>query len=342
MTDPLLELLRTQPRLAQLAAYPFEFDIDRVQHCEDVRLASGASLEPIAGDDSGGTYFVCDGGPVLYASSEGDAGLIGADVREALEVLIGLPECPGGVGPEDDEERILAAVAEAEEELREAYGPTLDADRAELLAGLGLPERSPVELLARLHAAGSRTEPDFVLLNAREGLAYRLMHDEPRPPVRDAVLAAGREDLARLRAAGSARGMDVAAALRAARYDSDERDPPWLREVVREETARGGTSDELRLAEELLHRHARAGVATEPVAPATPTGPDPDESELTWIRLAGRRGLTELARVRLIRMLDDTGPADVELIGALAEEFALLGDSWQAARARRLYASLQD
>ncbi|RST17909.1 hypothetical protein E2C00_24130 [Streptomyces sp. WAC05374] len=205
MTHPLLELLRTRPRLAELAAYPFGFDIHRTEHCEDVRLASGASLEPIAGDDTGGTYFVCDGGPVLYASSEGDAGLIGAGVREALDILIGLPACPASVAPEDGEERVLAAVAEEEEELREWYGPTLDADRAELRAGLGLPERSPVELLARLHAAGARTEPDFVLLNAREGRAYRLMHDdEPRPSVRDAVLAAGCEAPARPWAAGGA------------------------------------------------------------------------------------------------------------------------------------------
>ena len=61
MTERALELLRQQ-RLAK-AAFTFNFDLRRARHCEEVLLASGASLEPIAGDDTGGTFFVCGGGP---------------------------------------------------------------------------------------------------------------------------------------------------------------------------------------------------------------------------------------------------------------------------------------
>lgn len=91
MSDHALRLLRETPRLAELAAFPFDFDLDRADHCEDVRLASGGPLEPVAGDDTGGTYFVCADGSVLYADSEGRAGIIGNSVDEALETVIGLP-----------------------------------------------------------------------------------------------------------------------------------------------------------------------------------------------------------------------------------------------------------
>lgn len=55
MTERALELLRQQQRLAELAAYTFNFDLRRAYHVEEVRLASGAPQEPIAGDDTGGT-----------------------------------------------------------------------------------------------------------------------------------------------------------------------------------------------------------------------------------------------------------------------------------------------
>ncbi|GAA1937643.1 hypothetical protein GCM10009837_74870 [Streptomyces durmitorensis] len=70
MTDRVPELLRTRADLAELAAFPVNFDVSRAYHVEDVHLASGASLEPIAGDDTGGTYFLCAGSAALHASSE--------------------------------------------------------------------------------------------------------------------------------------------------------------------------------------------------------------------------------------------------------------------------------
>lgn len=84
-------LLAAQPALAGLAARSFGFDLRRAGHGGAVRLASGAPLEPIAGDDTGGTYFVCGGGAVLYADREGRAGVIGDSPDEALELLVGLP-----------------------------------------------------------------------------------------------------------------------------------------------------------------------------------------------------------------------------------------------------------
>ncbi|MGX5185986.1 hypothetical protein ACWKT5_25075 [Streptomyces avermitilis] len=91
MTDRVLQLLRTRPDLAELAAFPFGFDVSRAYHVEAVHLASGAPLEPIAGDDTGGTYFLCGATAVLDASSEGDAVLLADSVGEALEILVRLP-----------------------------------------------------------------------------------------------------------------------------------------------------------------------------------------------------------------------------------------------------------
>ena len=79
MTDDALRLLRQDPHLAGLAAFPFDFDLDRAVHghAEPVRLASGGPLEAVVGSDTGGTYFVCADGSLLYADSEGSAGIIG-------------------------------------------------------------------------------------------------------------------------------------------------------------------------------------------------------------------------------------------------------------------------
>ncbi|MEV5952380.1 hypothetical protein AB0M11_01145 [Streptomyces sp. NPDC051987] len=277
MTDHCLRLLRQHRRLAELAAFPFNFDLDRAAdgHAEPVRLASGASLEAVAGCDTGGTYFVCADGSLLYADSEGSAGTLGSSVDEALEILIGLPgwrDCLH-LTPADGEAAILARVTGIEEEMREYYG--IDAERAELRAALGLSDRSPVELLGMLHTALLRTEPDFLLLNAEEGCAYDLLDPHPRPPLWDSV------------------------------------------------------------------RHEVPG--------------DPaDEPLSTWIRLAAEQGMTELARVALIRRLDEMSmdqssllrpgsrkELDLSPLPWLAEEFERLGDLPQAERARGLHARLQ-
>ncbi|MFD8250854.1 hypothetical protein [Streptomyces werraensis] len=262
MSDHALRLLRQNRRLAELASHPFDFDLGRAAHghVEEVRLASGGPLEVVAGDDTGGTYFVCGDGSVLYADSEGTAGIIGSSADEALELVIGLPgwrDCTH-LSPDDGEEKILARVTETEDEIREYHG--IDEERAELRAALGFPERSPVELVGRLRAALLRTEPDFVLLNAEEGCAYdRLGPDGP--PLWETVLAAGREDLARLREGDGMAWREVAEdpvrrrlTLRAAQFDRAEDDLELLRHLLRHET-RSSMTEELRLAAVLVGLH---------------------------------------------------------------------------------------
>ncbi|MFI7409461.1 hypothetical protein ACIBU0_12425 [Streptomyces sp. NPDC049627] len=380
MTDRALRLLRENPRLAGLAAFPFAFDIDRAAHghVEEVRLASGGPLDIVAGDDTGGTYFVCADGSVLYADSEGSAGIVGSSVDEALEIMIGLAEV------EEDEED--------EEEVQQSRH--LEKARAELRAALGFPERSSAELEAMLQAALLRTEPDFLLLNAVEHNAYQLLDSYPRPPLWEPVLASGRADLALLRA-GDVAVRDALAddpvrrrlALRAAQFDRAGGDLEILRHLLRHE-AKSSMTDELRLAATLvglrgdtgdlplLHEVRETDFDTacglggmpEPGASAdalrewaqelddTFFGADPaDEPLHTWTDLARDQGMTELARVALIRELDEIVMDQSRLrrtdtpqalttapLGALARHFEELGDHTQALRAQRLYTALQE
>nr|WSZ99880.1 hypothetical protein OH820_33310 [Streptomyces sp. NBC_00857] len=368
MTDRVLELLRTRPDLAELAAFPFEFDVDRAYHVEEVHLASGASLEPIAGDDTGGTYFLCGGTAVLHASSEGDASLFADSVGEALEILVRLPAWCENISAELDEEGLLAEIRAADEEAREEFVPDLDARRAALISGLGLPDRPLVEILAMSESATRRTEPDFVLLNSHELCAYRL--DEPfRQPLRDTVLGPGREALERMRS-GDLGAWEEAAAdlilragvLRAARYDRRDGDLPLLRFLLEHESAaRTEWYEERRLAAVLvasygqdrdvpLLRSATAGQVTDSAGAVQWARAEEAkrhgrhvtaESEFAWIDLAHRQGRLEHARVALIRTLDDTGP-DADRLRELSRALERIGDHAQAARAQFNLLSLQD
>ncbi|MEV5612664.1 hypothetical protein [Streptomyces sp. NPDC052225] len=373
MTDRTLRLLRDDPRLAALAAFPFAFDLGRTTHVEDVRLACGGGLRPVAGSDTGGTYFVCDDGAVLYADSEGAAGVVGASVDEAVEILVGLPACPAGLTADAPPEEILARVAEAEEEMREECAPELDAQRAQLRKALGFAERSPAELLALLDAALASTEPDHLLLNAAEGRAYRPLAPWPRRPLWEPVLARGRADLAALRADASG-ALDAVAdpvrrtlVLRAAQFDRRATDLPFLRRLLAREARDAGMTEELRLAAvlvglagdpddlALLHA-ARAttydthlGLSGIPDRDATAEhlrawarewddslfGDDPaDEPFLAWVELALAQDLTELARTALVRRLDEDPWEAVEL-STMRGMFEELGDTAQALRTQR-------
>ncbi|MFE0381438.1 hypothetical protein ACFW1M_39085 [Streptomyces inhibens] len=368
MTDRVLELLRTRPDLAELAAFPFDFDVNCAYHVEPVHLASGASLEPIAGDDTGGTYFLCGGTAVLHASSDGYASLLAYSVGEALEILVRLPAWCENVSPELDEEGLLAAVREGDDEAREEFAPKLDAQRAALISGLGLPDRSLVELNALSESATRRTEPDYLLLNSDELCAYQL-EESFRQSLPDVVLGPGREALERMRSGdlgvwegAAADPVLRAGVLRAAQYDRRDGDLPLLRFLLEHENAaRTEWFEERRLAAVLVALHGQEGDVA--LLRSATTGQVTDsagavewaraeeakrhgrdvlaESEFTWIELAHRQGRVEHARVALIRMLDDTGP-DAGRLRELSRALERIGDHAQAARAQFNLLSLQD
>jgi hypothetical protein len=159
--------------------------------------------------------------------------------------------------------------------------------------------------------------------------------------------------------------------LRAAQYDRQTADLPFLRSLLRAEAELGHT-EELRLAAVLvgLQGYAEDHDLIQSLRLANPNvyyglggfpeaaedlsswasgfddsnyGLEPaDEDEFTWAELARRQGRTGLARVILLRLLDDAGPRDAPLLGHLAWHLARLGNFFQAARAQKLHACLQD
>ncbi|RPE41044.1 hypothetical protein EDD90_4119 [Streptomyces sp. Ag109_O5-1] len=156
--DDLLLRIEQEPSLAAALAWPGDFDVERRDPIEDLALPTAIPLHPIAGCGAGGTYFLCgeagaEERPVLYADSEGQATLIGADLVEAITLIVVLPFW-----------RDLAkgfAISELGLDLR-ADHPDFDAERDRLLHALGLASISEEEAAARLLAVAARTAPDYV------------------------------------------------------------------------------------------------------------------------------------------------------------------------------------
>jgi uncharacterized small protein (DUF1192 family) len=167
-TDHLLGLIQDTPGIADLLRSSFEFDITRKDHGEAVLLASGASLEGIAGDWSGGTFFLCrdDDGrrPVVFASSEGQAGLIADDVTAALEIIIGVAWRDSLTFSGGGSVEVMQASAEHRESALANDEPEIAKHRARVAAALSLRLAPVPELVARLQEAVSRTEPNHVVV----------------------------------------------------------------------------------------------------------------------------------------------------------------------------------
>lgn len=162
-SDDLLRRIETESGLAELLVWPGDFDISRRDPIEELRLASGLSLTPIAGDGAGGTYFLCGdpGGtrPVLYTDSEGGATLLGSDLVEAVTLIAAHPYWRDmGIG---------IPAQEAEQEIVED-DPEFSGARAELLALLGVQPPTAEEALARLRSCADRTDPDYLPIARHE------------------------------------------------------------------------------------------------------------------------------------------------------------------------------
>ncbi|MFF4244920.1 hypothetical protein ACFYY2_10655 [Streptomyces sp. NPDC001822] len=165
----LLRLIGANPNLAVLLADAFEFDTTRNTATESPRLISGLPLTGIAGDFAGGMFFLCGAGevkPVLYVTSEGAAGIIGADLAEALTLIIGFPywrDCltrsEGG--------KLSAMVASVDFLNAKAKSdrPTIEAEQRVASRLLELSRVPTGILVARLHAAVQSTSPNFSFID---------------------------------------------------------------------------------------------------------------------------------------------------------------------------------
>ncbi|MEV4141777.1 hypothetical protein AB0J72_57705 [Dactylosporangium sp. NPDC049742] len=184
-SDRLLSLIENTPEIDLLLRSSFGFDIWRKHYGDGLRLASGARMEPIAGESAGGAYFLCterDGRrPVVFASSEGQGGLIADDLADALEIIIGLEwhDCLGFSGGGDVE--VMQVSARHLERSRDKYNPEIFKEAAQVAAALSLRALPRPELVIRLHGAASRTEPDY-LVATDDGHVYDPLFGEYSEP----------------------------------------------------------------------------------------------------------------------------------------------------------------
>jgi hypothetical protein len=166
----LLQRIAEDQELAVLMADAFEFDVRRKGGGESPRLISGLPLEGIAGDFTGGVFYLCGtvGSPlpVLYASSEGDAGIIATDLSEALALVVGFPywrDClnysAGG-----DLGAMQSAAAFLWRDMM-VNRPAVSAEQSWVAEALCLSLESPSVLMARLHAAVKNAGPDFAFID---------------------------------------------------------------------------------------------------------------------------------------------------------------------------------
>ncbi|MFE7329393.1 hypothetical protein ACFU8W_31305 [Streptomyces sp. NPDC057565] len=175
-SDHLLGLIQNTPEIDLLLRSSFGFDIGQKHYGDGLRLASGAPLEPIAGESASGAYFLCaeqDGRrPVVFASSEGEGGLIADDLADALEIIIGLAwqDCLGFSGGGDVE--VMQVSAQQLEQSRDKYDPEIFKEGVRVAAALSLRVLPVPELVIRLQEAASKTEPPDYVVTTEDGDAY--------------------------------------------------------------------------------------------------------------------------------------------------------------------------
>lgn len=162
-TDPgegLLRLLEAEPEVARALDLVADFDVTRRDPIEHLAIPAGLPLIPIAGDGTGGTYYLVGGPqearrPVLYTDTEGCGTLIAEDLAEAVAIFIALGfwhEAGHGFPLETTEEN-----------LRESE-PDIDTIRADLYAATGVDLLTAEQARDRLLSAAARTAPDYVAL----------------------------------------------------------------------------------------------------------------------------------------------------------------------------------
>lgn len=168
----LIETIRAaDAAVRELLAWPIDFELERREHVEDVRLASGATLEAFAGDGSGGTFFfVGDGGeerPVLYADSEGRATVLADGLPELVRLFLAVPWWRDISDLDDDEAHEGAAEDFDEEE------PDFEDDRDDVARALGLEVPSAAAAIARLRTVVRDLGPGVELRGTAEDSPYK-------------------------------------------------------------------------------------------------------------------------------------------------------------------------
>jgi hypothetical protein len=158
-----LERIRGHRELAGLVDELFDFDVTRSDPAP-LRLRSGLELVTIARDAADG-FFAQAGadGPVMYASSEGEACLLAPDPTGCVQMVVGVPywhDCLRLVGVADPWPALAELTAGLQAEL-----PDIADHRRRIAAELGLDLPPAPTLLARMRAMAARTVPEYLPVN---------------------------------------------------------------------------------------------------------------------------------------------------------------------------------
>ncbi|BEL04021.1 hypothetical protein Q0Z83_022120 [Actinoplanes sichuanensis] len=158
----LLRRIAEVPHVSSVLRHLVDFDVEDVASVDGstARLSSGRSLHLIACDGTAGRYFLvgtnAPSRPVLYATSEGQAGIIGLTLTVALTMLIALPNWHDvlGFSGGGSLDQMRRAHAYFEVALRQSH-PDLDVTQSQIVDALGLdlPEDPVLTLWQSVHAA---------------------------------------------------------------------------------------------------------------------------------------------------------------------------------------------
>ncbi len=167
--DTLLGKVFASARLSELMAWPLDFDVMSQLNDSWFQLSPDVDRQAIAQDGTGGVFALYGAGtgenrPLLFASSEGQAGLIATTLAEALQLMVALPnwrDCLKFSGGGNLEE-MRRVVPYLEREMREDE-PDIDELRKELFNGLDLAE--PVNAIEKLHTCLSSNSSRFQVLS---------------------------------------------------------------------------------------------------------------------------------------------------------------------------------
>ena len=164
--DALLKALRTSSEVQALLKRDFDFyTIQTPDASSHLRVTKGTDYELIATDPSGGEFALCrhktlTERPLLFASSEGQAGIIGRSLSEGLSIILKIPywqDCLkfSGGGQLVEMRRVLPFL----ESDALAYMPHIGSSRQILRKRLAL--ENSVDPVQTLYSAVTELSPSF-------------------------------------------------------------------------------------------------------------------------------------------------------------------------------------
>jgi hypothetical protein len=162
------DIIRANPKVLEALAVSYDMEFGGpTEYDQWFRLESGSPFTILAHDASGGVFAECgmsDPKPILHVTSEGQAGIIGHHLQEAIQIIAKLPcwrdHLKFSGGGQLDEMRRASPLLE--QEIHEDE-PEIDSIRDMLFASLNI-DRLP-DSVATLHQAVSTLSEQYMVID---------------------------------------------------------------------------------------------------------------------------------------------------------------------------------